>query len=88
MKVAVDNFAVLGIEFSLLDRLGDILSTDVVTSLDDTSVQEIAAEMEDSRIERAQALTKLQSLESGLHDLRRFGRHKIGGKSVISNGAQ
>ena len=83
MKVVVDNVAVLGIEFSLLERLGGLLSSDVVMNLDDLVVQEIATEKADSRIERARALSKLQSLEAGLYTLRRLGRHKLEGESVI-----
>lgn len=76
MKVAVDNIAVLGIEFCLLERLSEMLSPDIVLNLDDAVVQEIAAEKEDSQIERARALAKLHSLEAGLQTLRRLGRHK------------
>ena len=80
MKMAVDNVAVLGIEFCLLEKLSEMLSADVVMNLDDAVVQEIAGEEEDSQKERARALKKLDSLESGLQTLRRLGRHKQGGK--------
>jgi hypothetical protein len=85
MKVVVDNFAILGIEFCLMQRLSDMLSTDVIMSLDDKIVQEIAAERPDSQVERARVLTKLQSLEAGLLTLRRIGRHKLGGKEVFED---
>jgi hypothetical protein len=87
MKVAVDNIAVLGIEFCLLEKLSDMLSPDVVMNLDDTIVQEIAGEEEDSQKERVRALAKLQSLEAGLQTLRRLGRHKKGGKVDIPTNA-
>ena len=80
MKVVVDNVAILGIEFCLLEKLSDMLSSDVVMNLEDDVVQEIAAEQPDSQIERARALTKLQSLEAGLQTLQRLGRHKLGGE--------
>jgi hypothetical protein len=80
MKVVVDNFAILGIEVCLMERLSDMVSSDVVMNLDDEVVQEIAAEQPDSQIERARALTKLQSLEAGLQTLQRLGRHKLGVK--------
>lgn len=48
MKVVVDNFAILGIESCLLERLSDMLSSEVVMGLDDEVVQEIAAEQPDS----------------------------------------
>lgn len=82
MKVMVDNFAVLGIEFCLLERLSEMLSSGIAMNVDDPIVQEIAAEEEVSQTERARALTKLQSLEAGLLTLRRLGRHKMGGKLI------
>ena len=87
MKVVVDNIAVLGIEFCLLEKLSDMLSSDVVMNLDDTVVQEIAGEEEDSQKERVRAFAKLQSLETGLQTLRRLGRHKKGGRVDISTNA-
>src|SRR5271155_5069813 len=87
MKVVVDNIAVLGIEFCLLEKLSDMLSSDVVMNLDDTVVQEIAGEEEDSQKETARALAKLQRLETGLQTLRRLRRHKKGGKVDISTNA-
>ncbi len=79
-EVMVDRFAVLGIEFCLLERLSEMLSSEIVMNLDDAMVQEIAAEDEDSQIERVRALTKLQSLEAGLQTLRRLERYQLVGK--------
>jgi hypothetical protein len=83
MKMVVDNIAVLGIEFCLVEKLSEMLSSEVVMNLDDAVVQEIAGEEEDAQKERARALKKLQSLESGLQDLRRLGRYKQGGKADL-----
>jgi hypothetical protein len=80
MKMAVDNIAVLGIEFCLVEKLSEMLSSDVVMNLDDAVVQDIAGEEEDSQKERARTLKKLQILESGLQDLCRQGRHKREGE--------
>ena len=55
----MDNVTVLDIEFSLLERLGGLLLSDIVMNLNDLVVQEIATEKADSRIERARALSKL-----------------------------
>lgn len=60
----------------LLDGLPDTLSPDTVMKLDDTSTKNIAAETEDSQIERARAIKKLKSLEAGLQTLNRFSRSK------------
>jgi hypothetical protein len=80
MKVMVDNFALLGIEYCLLDGLSDILSPDTVMRLDEKLTKEIATETEDSQTERARTLRKLGSLEAGLQTLNRFGRHKTVGR--------
>lgn len=56
MKVLVDNFGVLGIEYCLLGRLSDMLSPDTVIRLDESSTRSIAAETEDSQIERGRTL--------------------------------
>lgn len=82
MKVVVDNFAILGVEFCLLEKLSDTISSETVMNLEDGVVEEIAAEQPDSKVERARALTKFQSPEAGLQTLRRFGRHKPGGKEI------
>jgi len=82
MKVIVDNFSVLGIEHCLLDGLPDTLSPDTVMKFDDTSTRNIAAETEDSQIERARAIKKLKSLEVGLQILNRFSRSKHAGWST------
>jgi len=47
--------------------------------LDDTLTRNIAAETEDSQIERGRAIKKLASLEAGLQILNRFSRNKHAG---------
>jgi len=48
MKVIVDNFSVLGIEYYLLDELLDTLSSDTIIKLDNTLIRNITVEIEDS----------------------------------------
>ena len=79
MKVIVDNFAVIGIEHCLLDGLSETFSPDSVMKLDETVMRNIAAETEDSAIERAQAMKKLKSLEVALQTLNRHARQKLTG---------
>lgn len=74
MKVIVDNFAALVVENCLLDRLSDTFSPDTVMKFDDDLVRDIAAETEDSQIERALVIKKLEVLEAGLQRLNRLGR--------------
>jgi predicted transcriptional regulator len=80
IKVIVDNFTLLNIEYCFLDGLSDILSPDTVMRLNEKLIKEIAAEIEDSQTEKARTLRKLRSLEAGLQTLNRFGRHKIVGR--------
>ena len=82
MKVIVDKLSVLGIEHCLLDGLPDMLSPDTVMKLDDASTRNIAAETEDSQIERARAIKELKGLEAGLQTLNRVNRSKHAGWST------
>ena len=66
IKVMVDNFAVLGIESCVLDRLFDSFLPDIMLELDDSMIKNIAAETEKSQSERARTFQKLKSLEAGL----------------------
>ncbi len=79
MKVMVDNFGVLGIEGCILDGLSDTFSPDTVMRLDDRLIRNIAAETEESQIERTRTIKKLNSLEAGLQTLNRLNRNKAAG---------
>lgn len=79
MKVMVDNFAVLAIESCVMDGLSDTFSPDTVMKFDDILIRNIAAETEESQIERARTVTKLKSLEAGLQTLNRLNRNKTAG---------
>ncbi len=80
MKTLVDNFSVLAVEKCLVKQLPDLLSPKTVTSLDDATVTNIAAETEESRLERSRATHKLKVLEQALEVLRSLDRHKGMGK--------
>lgn len=80
MKTLVDNFAVLGVEFCLLEGLKDAFAAHVVMGLEDDLVKKIAAENEESVTERTRAQEKLRILENGLHTLNRFRRYKHRGQ--------
>ena len=80
MKVMVDNFAVLGIESCVLDRLFDMFSPDIVLELDDSLIRNVAAETEESQLERARTIKKLKCLEAGLQTLNRLNRNKPAGQ--------
>jgi hypothetical protein len=80
MKTLVDDFSVLAVEKCLLKRLPDVLSPKTAGSLDDVTVSQIAAETEESRLERSHATHKLSILEWALVVLRSLERHKAVGK--------
>ena len=81
MKVLVDNVAVLGIELCILAVLPSIFSPEIVMSLSGKVVQDIAAETEDARTDRARVSEKLVVLEEGRKSLNRLTRHKPKGQS-------
>lgn len=58
MKSLVDNFSVLTVEGCVIDKLTDCLSPETMMDLDDTLINNIAAETEDSRIERHRTTEK------------------------------
>lgn len=83
MKVMLDNFAVLGIECCVLDRLFNTFSPHIVLELDDSLIRNIAAETEESQSERARTIKKLKSLEAGLQTLNRLNRSKPAGQLIL-----
>ncbi|ERF76872.1 hypothetical protein EPUS_02583 [Endocarpon pusillum Z07020] len=76
MKTIVDDFSVLAIEKCLVKRLPDLLSPETIVGLDDATISSIAAETEESRLERSRATEKLKVLESTLVVLRSLDRHQ------------
>lgn len=81
MKVLVDNFSVLAIENCLLSELANCASPERVMMLDDILIGNIAAETEDSLVERRRTTDKLHTLNGGMMTLNRFSRHKPAGPS-------
>ena len=79
MKVLVDNFSVLAVENCMLSDLAHILSPDVVMKLNDDSVSAIAAESEDSMLERQRSTEKLKTLQEGLVTLNHLSRPRNAG---------
>ena len=83
MKTVVDNLSVLAVEKCLVEPLPDLLSPQTVVSLDDATVTSIAAETEESKLDRSRASHKLKVLESALIVLRSLDRHKTVGESAF-----
>ena len=82
MKVLVDVFSVLTIEKCLLEKLPDIFCPQVVFGLEDSVLESIAAETEESKMERASSTKKLAVLEATLKILQRLDRHKPRSESL------
>lgn len=82
MKTLVDDFSVLAVEKCLVKRLPDLLSPKTIAGLDDTTITNIAAETEESRLERSRATEKLKVLESTLLVLRSLDMHKPAGEYI------
>ena len=82
-KTSVDDFTVLAIGSCLLRNLSNILSPKVIDRLDNTTIQEIAAEIIESRGERARLTEKLENLRLALKTLHRHDRHKPMGMFVL-----
>ena len=78
----VDNVAVLGIEQCLLSGLADIFSPNVVMTMDDDVLREIAAEPDGVQAERKRFTDELGALEIGEKTLSRLNRHKSAGKCL------
>jgi hypothetical protein len=76
MKTMVDDLSVLAVEKCLVKRLPDLLSPETIIGLDDATIIRIAAETEESRLERSRVTEKLKVLESTLVVLRSLDRHK------------
>lgn len=75
LKFVIDDFAIHVIEECLLQKLPEIFTPSVVIALEDSIVESIAAESEDSKVERISCAGKLEILEKALSILRRLDRH-------------
>ncbi|KAF7504265.1 hypothetical protein GJ744_002523 [Endocarpon pusillum] len=76
-KTLVDVFSELAIEQCLLQKLPEMFTPEVVFALGPDEIESIAAESEESRVERSRATEKLKVLESTLKVLHSLDRHKI-----------
>ena len=77
MKVFIDNFAVLAVEYCILEKVAGFFTPQTVLDLDEDVIESIAGETPQSKVERDRAVTKLNSLESGLKALRNIQRQKV-----------
>ncbi|KIW71962.1 hypothetical protein PV04_00188 [Phialophora macrospora] len=75
----VDDFGNLAVEKCLLEPLAVIFRPQVVDTLPDGVVENIAAEDESSRLERGRLLHKRTKLQESLLQLHRLDRHNVTG---------
>lgn len=90
LKVArekfVDDFSNLAVEKCLLEPLLAIFRPQSVEKLPEETVQAIAAEEEDSKLERARLKEKTSILQRSLAQLRRLHRHNLKGSLTFCRG--
>ena len=72
MKVFVDNVAAQAVETCLLAKLGEILSPTSILEMNTDLITAIAAQPEETQIEREQLSRKLAVLKSGLDICKRY----------------
>ncbi|KAK2628715.1 hypothetical protein QTJ16_001818 [Diplocarpon rosae] len=75
LKKLIDDVSILAIERCLIQKLPDLLSSDMILDLTDEDIQRIAGESIESVAERARAMHKLKVLEAGMAELKRFKKH-------------
>lgn len=75
LKKVVDDISVLAIKECQIQKLPNLFMSETVFCLDDTVIERIADESEESRAERELCSTKLRILEAGLRDLSRLNSH-------------
>ena len=65
-----------------MQKLGSIFNPQIVLEMDDGAIEDIAAETEESKIERASTTQKLEVLEAAMQALRRLDKHKAIGNAL------
>lgn len=79
----MDVFSELAIEQCLLQKLPEMFTPEVVFALEPDEIESIAAESQESRVERSRATEKLKVLDGTLKVLHSLDRHKITGGSTF-----
>ena len=79
----MDDFSSLAVEKCLLEPLSSIFCTKNIEALDDDLVRIVAAEGNNSRMERKRLNKKLSILQRSLSQLHRLKRYNLAGKCYI-----
>jgi hypothetical protein len=76
LKYVTDDFAIHTIEECLMQMLEGIFTTTTVIELEESVIEDIAAETEESKRERASSTRKKEILEEALKVLHHLDRHR------------
>ena len=80
MKFLIDDFGIHAIEECLLKKLPGLFSPEVMLELDVATIESIAGETEDSKMERSSSGKKLDVLEAALDELHRLDKYHAEGE--------
>jgi hypothetical protein len=75
LKKFIDDFSVLAVEACVVEELPTLFCPAKVLDIGDEMLAKLAAEDEESSIERDQCIVKLKVLENGLRELKDVQEH-------------
>ncbi|GAO15862.1 uncharacterized protein UV8b_07746 [Ustilaginoidea virens] len=84
----VDDVSVLAVEQCLVSKLPSLLQSDVVLDLEEEEIARLVSESQDTSLQRARCLEKLDVLQKGKEELRRLVSQRSLGLGAHSGSSQ